>query len=617
MWSFRWCRPGRCRVEWCTVDPTGGRRRRAFRPHPHLVGAGPSEHDGSALIGAERQRAGGIEHAEGRRGRVPVRVVRTDPDQPDARGEPPVELRVLVRRAVVRHLHDVDRPRRQSPGAPEPALRRLPQVTEEDPGQTHGAGTAVRRPGDQHDARVVAGVTAAGQGPGDPPDERPEGAGDPVVGGPDVHTRAPQVVDHPAVRRASDGSDQGGLDRVRHGSHRADVVAVEVRQDEQVDPADPEQVQARQEPFLVVAGVHEGNGVVAAEQHGVALPDVARGHRPVAGDGAAHHEHRDGDRCDTDHEHGPCGEQQPGADPAPDQHGRRDAAAHQHGGGHAEHSGRPRRRGVRQGGRPVRDAPDGSSGHPRDGRERLGTRRPHRCDGARGESDHRDDRRERLRQQVRRHRVGRERRRQWDRHGPARHLGRHGDRQCGGDRRPHTTRQQLGERWAEHHDAARGEHGQGERERPREPRVRHEHADRGECDERHAPHGSAGEVHDQHHDRHHRRPDDRGVGPHQDDERQEHHDGHRGPEPARQPAGAAEDDHQPDHHGAVRPGHRRQVRQRRGLHRRLGPRVEAGTVADRQPPQQCRPRLRQVGRGPDERLSGGVGGAEQPGGGLR
>ncbi|QYI98053.1 hypothetical protein K0028_03700 [Curtobacterium flaccumfaciens pv. flaccumfaciens] len=161
-------------------------------------------------------------------------------------------------------------------------MRRLPQVAEEHPGQTRRTGVSVRRPRGQHDARVVAGGTFADQRPHDTPGERPEGAGDPVVGRADVHTRAPQVVDHPIVRRTADGSDQGGLDGAGHRAHRTDVVAVEVRQDEQVDPRDPEQAQARPEPFLVVAGVHEGDGIIAAEQHGVPLPDVARGDRPVA-----------------------------------------------------------------------------------------------------------------------------------------------------------------------------------------------------------------------------------------------------------------------------------------------------------------------------------------------
>lgn len=390
------------------------------------------------------------------------------------------------------------------------------------------------------------------------------------------------------------------------------MVAVEVRQDEQVDPGDPEQVQARPEPFLVVAGVHERDGVVTAEQHGVPLPDVARGERPVPRYRAPDDEHRHGDRCDTDHDHDPRREQHPGAELPPDQHGDRDAAAHEHGGGHTEHTGRPGCRGVRQGGRPVCDAPDGGGRDPRDGREPLRTHRPHRSETTRGESDHRDDRRERLRQQVRRHRVGRERRRQRDRHRPARHLRRDGDRECGGERRPHTTSQELGERRAEHHDPARGEHGQGERERPCEPGVDDEHADRGEGDERDAPHRSTGQVHDEHHDRHHRRPDDRGVGPHEHDEHQEHADGCRGPGASREPAGTAEDHDEADHHRAVRPGHRRQVRQRRGLHRCLGRRVEAGAVPDRESAQQCRSGLRQVGRGPDEGLSRGVGGAEQP-----
>ncbi|WIB34433.1 hypothetical protein DEJ20_08185 [Curtobacterium sp. MCSS17_005] len=486
---------------------------------------------------------------------MPVGVVRADPDEPDPRGEPSEELRVLVRGAVVRHLHDVDRPRRQTTRVPEPTLRRLPQVAEEDPGQARPTGASVRRPRDQDDARVVAGGTVVARWPHHAPGERPEGAGDPVVRRPDIDTGTPEVVDHPLVRRTADGSDQRGLDGAGHGAHRADVVAVEVRQDEQVDPGDPEQVQARPEPFLVVAGVHERNGVITPEQHGVPLPDVTRGDRPVARHRAPDDEHRHGDRCDTDHDHDPRGEQQPGAELPPDQHGDRDAATHEHGGGHTEHTGRPGCRGVRQGGCPVRDAPDGGGRDPRDGREPLRTHRPHRSETTCGESDHRDDRRERLRQQVRRHRVGRERRRQRDRHRPAGHLRRDGDRECGGDRRPHTTCQELGERRSEHHDPARGEHGQGERERPCEPGVDDEHADRGEGDERDAPHRSTGQVHGEHHDRHHRRPDDRGVGPHEHDEHQEHADGRRGPGASRQTTGAAEDHDEPDHHRAVRPCH--------------------------------------------------------------
>nr|WP_027465300.1 hypothetical protein [Curtobacterium sp. UNCCL17] len=155
-------------------------------------------------------------------------------------------------------------------------MRRLPQVPEEDPGQARRTGVPVRRPRDQHDARVVAGGTVVARWPHHAPGERAEGAGHAVVRRPDVDTGTPEVVDHTLVRRTAHGSDQGGLDRVRHGGHRADVVAVEVRQDEQVDPGDPEQAQARPEPFLVVAGVHQRDGVVATEQHGVPLPDVFR-----------------------------------------------------------------------------------------------------------------------------------------------------------------------------------------------------------------------------------------------------------------------------------------------------------------------------------------------------
>nr|WP_182066656.1 hypothetical protein [Curtobacterium sp. ME12] len=241
----------------------------------------------------------------------------------------------------MRHLHDVDRPHRQLPGVSEPTLRRLPEVAEEDPGQAPRTGVSVRRPRGEHDARVVAGGTVVARWPHHAPGERSEGSGDPVVGRPDVDTGTSEVVDHPLVRRTAHRSDQGGLDCAGHSAHRADVVAVEVRQDEQVDPGDPEQVQARPEPLLVVAGVHEGDGVVATEQHGVPLPDVAGGDRPVPRHRSPDDEHRDGDRCDADHDHRPCCEQQPGAEPSPDQHRDRDATAHQHGGGHTEHAGRP------------------------------------------------------------------------------------------------------------------------------------------------------------------------------------------------------------------------------------------------------------------------------------
>ncbi|PZE26836.1 hypothetical protein DEJ09_13765 [Curtobacterium sp. MCLR17_055] len=100
---------------------------------------------------------------------------------------------------MVRHLHDVDRPHRQRPGVPEPTLRRLPQVAEEDPGQARRTGVSVGRPRGQHDARVVAGGTVADQRPHHAPGERPEGAGDPVVRRPDVDTGTPEVVDHPFV----------------------------------------------------------------------------------------------------------------------------------------------------------------------------------------------------------------------------------------------------------------------------------------------------------------------------------------------------------------------------------------------------------------------------------
>ena len=84
---------------------------------------------------------------------MPVRVVRPDPDQADLRLSPPVRQRVLVGRAVVRHLDDVDR---FEPAPPEPPLRRLTEVPEEQAGETRSAVRTGRRP--EHEAGVVAVV---------------------------------------------------------------------------------------------------------------------------------------------------------------------------------------------------------------------------------------------------------------------------------------------------------------------------------------------------------------------------------------------------------------------------------------------------------------------------
>lgn len=213
---------------------------------------------------------------------MPVRVVRADADQSDRRRGLPVQQRVLVSGTVVRDLHHLDR---VDAGGTEPSLRRLPQVAEEQPGH---ARRAVRTGlGAQHEARVVARVPGPRARPEHTPPERAEGAGRRVVGLPHVRAGPLQGTDDPLVGWTTDRSDERGPDPGRHGVDRADVVAVEVGQHQQVDAVDAEQVEARLQPVRVVPGVDECDRIRTrtvsagpvdspAHEHGVTLTHVFR-----------------------------------------------------------------------------------------------------------------------------------------------------------------------------------------------------------------------------------------------------------------------------------------------------------------------------------------------------
>ena len=71
---------------------------------------------------------------------MPVGVVRTHADEPDRRRELAVESGVLVRRAVVRHLDDVDGSRFDR--VAQPPLRALVEVPEERRAQAGPARSA-------------------------------------------------------------------------------------------------------------------------------------------------------------------------------------------------------------------------------------------------------------------------------------------------------------------------------------------------------------------------------------------------------------------------------------------------------------------------------------------
>jgi hypothetical protein len=607
-----------CSDDRCTPDPTGDRRPRPLRPHAERPGpvACPRYDDGAVLVGPDHLGAGVSQHRQRRRGRVPVGVVGPDADQADRGSERGVELRVLVRRPVVGHLDDLDRSQfaRRRGARAQPPLRGLPEVAEEHPADAPRAGWS--RLGPEHQAGVVAGLLIADRGPEHPPPHGAERPGGPGVRTPDVGAAPLQGADDAFVGRTPDRSDERRPDPADDDVDGSHVVPVEVGQDEQVDPVDAEQVEARRQAVGIVPGVDEGDrpaGTVADEDR-ITLPHVARRDGPVRWESPAQDEHRHRRAGDADHHDDPRQQQEP----RPDHAGRQDrggqTGADGDGGAHAAGAARPRQGRERQRGRSVRDAPDRRRRRPGDPGEHRAPPRPHRRGQACCKSHDGDDRSEWLGEQVRGDRVGRQRRRQRDGERPAGDLRGHGDRHRRGDRGPEPSAEEDGERRREDHDPRRREHREPERERAGVPGVDDEHAHDREGDERDAADRSPGQVDDQDDHGHHRCPHDRRIRPDQHHERQQEGDGDGDAGASRQSDRTAEHDDEPDDHRAVRAGDRREVRERGDLHRRLRGGVEAAPVPDGQPTEQGATGLGQLRRHRGERTPSTVGRREQAAG---
>ena len=98
----------------------------------------------------------------------------------------------------------------------------------------------------------------------------------------------------------------------------------------------------------------------------------------------------------------------------------------------------------------------------------------------------------------------------------------------------------------------------------------------------------------------HGRPQDGRVRADENDEGDEERHGRDGAHEPGRTEPTADRDREGDHHSAVRPGHRRQVGERRRLHRGLRPGVEPAAVADRETAEEGGARFRQVRRDGDE-----------------
>jgi hypothetical protein len=583
------------------IAPTGvvaAGRVLAPEPEPARVGR-----DGgvSVAVGPRDLGARLLDHGQRFLPRVPVAVVGTDADERDGGADDVVEPRVLVGRAVVRHLDDVGprhlvaRRREQAP------LRRRGEVAEVEQGEAPDRAARQGAP-EGDDARVVARRRARVRRPEDGPAEVAEDTAHARRHLDQLGSPVDEHVDDGLVGVAAHRPDQRPADAPRDDVDGAHVVGVEVREHEQVDAVDAEAAEAAAQRLLVVAHVDERDLARAADQHRVALPDVALGHRPVARHRGPLARPDAGDRPDEDDER--AGQHHAEHPSCPSPRAREHDRGEDHGQAgqhhHAGRAARPRDPGQRPRGDRTRHGADPGGRHPRrPGRDLGDAGSP---GGGQADEQTPDGRegRGRLGQHVGDDAVHGEPRVEEEQHRLARELGGDGDRQQHGERPGQDPGEDVGERRREHDEPRGREHGQGERDVAGQPRVDDE-----QTGHRQRHHGQARhrarrrEVHE-HDEGHHRGSHDARLGRDQHEEREQ--DARREPdaeEPrhAERPAG---EHHESDEHRAVRPGDGGEVRQRRRRHRVVEVVADRGRVAHREPGQQAAAVTREPGgHGPE------------------
>lgn len=573
-----------------TLPPPAGRK------HPHFRAAA-GHGDRPVGVGAQYGRPRLPQSGERTGCGVPVTIGRADGDHGEPGPEPRVQLRVLVRGAVVRDLDDIHRTQvRMVPQ--EGLLRGRFEIAEQEQGQP-------RTPDQQGDARVVGTL---GRRPGR---RRPEHLPLERSGPPPLPRHRP----YDGYARAGRGPvdqlrlprrlfQRGGLNHThrpapQHSGQASHVVGVKVRQHQHRHPAHAQGTQAGIHGSGIGPGVHhQGLARAEGQYRGVPLPHGALHVAPVgrrpAGEGTGELRRP---QYGQEQQH-----RQGGADPPPPA----DPGAEQYdghrGGGQQQPAGEPARPGqfrAREprpgpghGGDPPRGHPRAPGEHPRGGH-------PQRGHGERREAEHRRRTGRQLGQQVARHRheadPGGERRD----HGRAHRLGGRGGPQRLGEPGPHPAPAQG------HAPPGReGEQGAGGQDREQEsvtagqPGVVEDQQQNGGAQRRDqgpAPPRGEGQQGDRpagrgpqharlrpahHHERQRQGRPAQGGGP------------QREPEPGRQPAplgllrtGRGPDEQEQDH-GQVGPGHGQQVQQVGGLEGLVQIGRNPGRVPDDQPRQQ-------------------------------
>lgn len=416
-----------------------------------------------------------------------VRVVRAHRDQRQPCAYAPQQTGVLMGRAVVGDLEDIDgRERRE--GSQQPPLGRWFEVPQEqqgraalDPYEQRHAGVIgplryearprKARPG----RRGCPGCTGCRRPqhlPGKPPDPPPLPRPRPDHGHPGRSRRPPHkhaLLPGLVVRRRLNRTDGSAP---QHTWQPPDMIGMEVRQKDQRNPGDSQVAQATVGQLRIGPRVHDDGRTPARRKHGgVPLPDIAHRERPPRWRPAGH---GSGERGRTQH-----GEQKqqraacrppgmPGKAPGGEHDQDRDDSQQQP----ARPAVRPphlspgqRRPGARDGGDPPR-GPPGTTGH------RLGNRHRHRRRGESGEPENRGRGDRELGDEIAgdRHQAdpGRE-----DRHdGSAYRLcGSRRTQRLGEPGRHPYALQRRAPAGADGEQRARGQNGEQKAVTPREPRV--------------------------------------------------------------------------------------------------------------------------------------------------
>lgn len=485
-----------------------------------------------------------------------VGVVRPDRHHRDPRAGRGEEAGIGVGAAVVGHLEHVGG---QVGARGQPAFGVRPQVTGEqqpeaplgdphDQGQVVGLGAdhGSRRVGREHlDGRGPDGAPVAGDQDGPlgtgAADQRPERRG-PVVGG-----------------RQRPGGHRPDLAAAERPGQAADVVGVQVREQHQRQPVDPEPVQARVDQHRVGPGVDEQPLTGRGGQHQrVALPDVAGDQcRRRGWPAAADLPHRPAHEDDPDHrgqrEQPPPGPPQQRPEEQPEHRREQQRTARATG---------PADRAVGHRGGPLADRDQPAHRPARQPGQQVPGGRPPRPGQRREQAQHRGRRDRRRGQQVGR---------QGDQ---ADRAGQRHDQRCGGQPRGRGDRERVGERTGQPPGAQRARpgrrqqhdrRGRGHRQREagvaREPGTdqqqdRHRRGQRG--DRRPAAPRGEGQQGDP---AHRRRAQHAGLRPGQHHEPDEPGHGHQCLQAAVRAAQPEWPEQQGQHDRDIGPGHGGEVRQ--------------------------------------------------------